>query len=121
MEDAIHVYGQGKPSEIAEHTLLPLERVKVLLHHAKVLAENVESETLCRNCNESNALTHSQYCLGCQLAIFKSLGDEAHQAEVNHLSLPDINLYSLRDTLAEKRQRTGTSRFQHSPKSVKGR
>lgn len=124
VEDAIHVYGQHKPSHIAAHTHLPIERVKVLLQHTKELVQGVASETLCSNCGELNALPHSNYCLPCQLALYKTLGDEAHQATLNQDNVyarPDTSLRSLRETLEEKRQRTGMSRFNPVPPSVKGR
>lgn len=124
VEDAIHIYGQHKPSHISVHTRLPIERVKVLLQYAKVLTQGVESETLCINCRELNSLTQSNYCLPCQLALYKTLGDEAHQAtlnQANRYALPDTSLRSLRATLEEKRQRTGASRLRSAPQSVKGR
>lgn len=124
VEDAIHIHGQDKPSQVAAHTHLPIERVKVLLQHAKVLAQNLESDELCTNCGKYNSLAKSEYCLRCQLALYKSLGDEASEAALNQgnaYAKPDTSLRSLRDALDEKRQRTGKDRFRPTPPSVKGR
>lgn len=122
MEDAIELYGQNNPTRIAAHTRLSLERVQVLLEHSQLLAQDMESDTVCTNCRTASALLKSKYCLSCQLALYKSLGDEAGQAAFNQSHLPaDTRSPSLREALEEKRQRTGSTRLFSAPPSVKGR
>ena len=123
IEDAIQLRNHVTPEDIAANTHLRLERVQDLMNRAGMLDDG-ESEDLCSQCREKVALKKSKYCLNCQLAMYKSLGDGAKQASLNHakpFTPPDTGLRSLRDTMDEKRQRTGGNRFRKNPPSVKGR
>jgi hypothetical protein len=124
VEDAIKIHGYERPIIIAAHTHLSPERVEHLIEDARIAAYGAHSEDPCSNCHVKKALFNSTYCLHCQLAIYNSLGDEAHLATLNqsnHYAQPDTSLTSLRATLDEKRQRTGGKRFRTPPQSVKGR
>jgi hypothetical protein len=122
IEDAISIYNKTTPSDISEHTHQTIKRIEHILEHQKVLAGSVESESTCSKCNEKPALSHSKYCLACQLAMYKSLGDSANLAAQNpvqpHKRL-DTSIQSLRSAMGQKRSRTGFNRIAPNP-SVKG-
>jgi hypothetical protein len=120
VEDAITVYHITTPSEIVAHTHLPLERVKEILKTSKVLAQEVDSETRCVQCKKRPATADSDICLACQLAMFKSLNDISSTLRA---TLPAANArekVSLRDTMEEKRSRSGFKKFNPATKSIKG-
>ncbi|MFP6596216.1 MAG: hypothetical protein VCC01_02065, partial [Candidatus Hydrogenedentota bacterium] len=54
--------------------------------HQKILAKDVESDSTCVKCNEKPALSHSIFCLTCQLAMYKSLCDEASLSAQNPIN-----------------------------------
>lgn len=126
IEDAISIHHSNSPAEIAEQTRIPLNRIEHILEHEQLLMDQGESDRTCSKCNAKPALTNAEYCLGCQLAMFKSLGDEANRAASN--SLPpyqksDSSLRSLKDTMDTKRSRAGFNRYKpnSSVKNQRGR
>ncbi len=124
VEDAIKIHGYERPEVIARHTHLTVDRVKHLLEDAKQAARGPESEELCSNCGERNALMKSTYCWDCQLTLYHNLSTEARQATMNQeqqAAQADTGINSLRETMEDKRRRTGAARFRKPQQSVKGR
>lgn len=122
IEDAIHLHRLGTPEAIANFTHLSPERVTEILEGGSIY--NNESEELCENCKKKPSLNHSDYCLGCQLAIYKSLGDNMTLAANTAPKAPDpfktSPLTALRNSLNDKRKRAGFNRFNPSTTSIKG-
>lgn len=123
IEDAIELQGLSRPADIAAHTHIPLDRVLILLKATDDPAHEGESGGICTNCRKNPALTHSKYCLGCQLSLYKTLGEEARTV-AKHPYIPDPKSrpkgLSAKEELAQKRNRAGFHRFDPSTKSVKG-
>ena len=123
IEDAIEIHGLTSPEQIAAHTHIPLERVHQLLLSKQNLAHEILGDEICSKCRKKPAMTHSRYCLGCQLALFKNLGDEARTV-AKHPYIPDPKSrpkgLSAKEELAQKRNRAGFNRFDPSIKSIKG-
>lgn len=122
IEDIIAVRGKLTPTEIANETLLPIKRIREILEQQKVLANNVESDELCTMCKANISLPHAAFCLSCQLAMYKSLGDEANLAAQNDVQpyrKPNASIESMRNAMAAKRDRAGFNRYSPNP-SVKG-
>lgn len=101
-------------SQIVHDTQLPRERVQSILRGARILTRGMRPEGSCTKCAEREAMPDCDYCLGCQLELFKSLGDLAADATETMLNrTPSPRKPSnLRAALHEKRRRTGTYRFQ---------
>lgn len=86
VEDTIADNENATPSDIADRTRLPVDRIRQILEHQKILAKDVESDSTCAKCNEKPALSHSRFCRACQLAMYKSLGDEASLSAQNPIN-----------------------------------
>ena len=123
IEDAIEIHGITTPEELAAHTHISLERVNQLLFSKEELAHEVEDQEICANCRKKPTMPRHRYCLSCQLALFKTLGDEARTVAKKPY-IPDPKSrpkgLSAKEELAEKRNRAGYNRFDPSIKSVKG-
>jgi len=123
IDDAIHVHDLSTPESIAEHTHLSVERVSQLLTASFSEEDTQSSDDTCSMCGKNPAMNQSSYCLGCQLAMYKSLGDNARSVSDNPL-YPDpakpSPTFSARSALTEKRNRAGFNRFDPTTTSVKG-
>ncbi|HIA47543.1 MAG TPA: hypothetical protein EYN96_06125 [Candidatus Hydrogenedentes bacterium] len=86
VEDTIADNENATPSDIADRTRLPVDRIRQILEHQKILAKDVESDSNCAKCNEKPALSHSRFCRACKLAMYKSLGDEASLSAQNPIN-----------------------------------
>jgi hypothetical protein len=91
---------------------------------SNLLAHEVEKDELCFKCGLKPAQPGSELCLGCRLEIHKSLGDAAIDVgqkivEVQRRPESYLKGVSARTALEMKRQRTGTHRFDPSPKQRK--
>lgn len=110
-------------SEIAAATNMKLNQIQSILSDAKVMSRQLRSEGRCRKCDRFGRLPDAEFCLACQLELYKSLGDAAAglpDLEALGVSLRDRPMY-VHDTLDEKRRRTGSHRFSVQTPSVKGR
>lgn len=109
-------------SAIAADTRLHETRVRQILRDAPVLARELEPEGVCSQCGERQALASSGRCIGCQLALYKSLGDVVADVRYGPRIKPSETSGRMRVLAAvqEKRRRTGTYRFNVVPQSIKG-
>jgi len=121
VEEAITLYHKITPSEIAAHTHLPQERVNEILKTSKVLAQDVDSESVCTQCKKRPATADSDICLACQMAMFKSLNDISATLRATSSATKKPQSVSLRDTMTEKRSRSGFKKFNPVTQSIKGR
>ena len=123
IEDTLAVHGILSPGEIANIIHLSLNRVLQVLDHGENLPTDTASESRCKKCNSKPTLPHAQYCLACQLAIYKALGDEANRSALNDVkSQQDQNtasIASVRETMDAKRARAGFNRKAPNP-SIRG-
>jgi len=106
IEDTIANQQNATPSEIATQTRLPIKRIRQILEHQKITANETDSDSTCTRCNEKPALSHSRFCLTCQLAVYKTLGDEANvstQNPVKAMEKSDSSIQSLKETMNMKR------------------
>ncbi len=87
-----------------------------------MLARDLDPEGTCSQCGEREALASSERCIGCQLALYKLLGDVV--ADVTFaLAMKPLGTAGRTHVLAavqEKRRRTGSYRFNTAPQSIKG-
>ncbi|PCJ54678.1 MAG: hypothetical protein COA73_14150 [Candidatus Hydrogenedentota bacterium] len=120
IQEAILLQHAATDTEIAELTRLSIERVRQILRESKVLALGVESDAICSKCQKRNALAESAYCLRCQLAMYRNLGDVAQELGRMAKKKPDEKHKSVRDAMEEKRRITGMHRFNPATKSIKG-
>ncbi|MFP6584052.1 MAG: hypothetical protein VCD00_16045 [Candidatus Hydrogenedentota bacterium] len=122
IENAIWLHKLTMSATIGKYTRLSIERVTQLLEGEGAYRRD-DSSVDCANCKKKPALDNSKYCLACQLAVYKSLGDNAERA-AQAPAKPDpfktSPLTSLRNTLEEKRNRAGFNRFNPSTPSIKG-
>lgn len=109
-------------SEIAADTRLDKTRVRKILRDAPVLARDLEPEGTCSQCGEREALASSGRCVGCQLALYKSLGDVVADVTFAPRIKPSETAGRMHVLAAvqEKRRRTGSYRFNATPQSIKG-
>ncbi len=120
VQEAILLQHAATDTEIAEATRLPIERVRQILRDSKVLALGVESDAMCIKCEKRNALAESKYCLRCQLAMYRNLGEVAQDLGRIALQKQDTPHTTVRDVMEEKRRHTGMHRFNPATKSIKG-
>lgn len=126
IQDAISIHRCNRSDEIAEQTRMPIKRIEHILEHEQLLTNQDESDKTCSKCKSKPALVGFQHCLGCKLAMFKSLGDEANQAASNSIPAfqkPDSSLQSLKNAMDAKRSRAGFNRYKPnaSVKNQRGR
>ena len=108
-------------SEVASDTHLTTARVRAILRTAPILARELEPEGSCSQCGRPGALASSGRCIGCQLALYATLGDGARNvgAEVPEPTVRPRAMHVLR-AVQDKRRRTGSYRFDPTPRSIKG-
>ncbi|MBN4046822.1 hypothetical protein JYT90_00735 [bacterium AH-315-P07] len=122
IENVLTIQGNISPEDIAVQVHISVERVKSILERHELEVESTASDKACAKCNTRPALPNAQYCLSCQLTMFKSLGDEAHASAHNNVKAyeaPDSSIASLRETMDRKRSRGGFNRMTPN-RSVKG-
>ncbi len=87
-----------------------------------MLARGLDPDGTCSQCGVRRALASSGRCVGCQLALYKSLGDVA--SDVAYAPRPKTAMGGGRmhilAAVQEKRRRTGSYRFFAAPQSIKG-
>ena len=78
------------------------------------------SKKRCLRCGGHGTLLDLGLCVGCGLALYKSLGDAA--MELSHAKRPEqpARPISVLDAVQEKRRRTGSYRFFAAPSSIRG-
>ena len=122
IESAIEMGNLRTVSDLAADTRLPRACVRKILREAPVLARGLDPDGMCSQCGERRALASSGRCVGCQLALYKSLGDVA--AEVRYAPRPKATQEGGRmhvlAAVQEKRRRTGSYRLLPAPQSIKG-
>lgn len=110
------------PEEIAQLTGLGLDEVRAIVHRSNLLSHEINDERLCSFCEERPAQPASRYCLRCRIKLNEELGKAAKEiAERTHPELEHFVPQSAQSTgvvsaLAEKRRRTGSSRFDPTPR-----
>lgn len=125
VEDAIRRTGKRGTRDIADITGLDAREVKRTMKSSHMLAHAGLSEDICSKCNSQNAQKGSRFCLQCRLELHKSLGDAAGtllddiHARRSRTLKEDLKRISPSDLLEDKRRRTGTHRFDPSPKQSK--
>jgi hypothetical protein len=122
IEDTIAVHGNLSATEISEMVHLSVKRVERLLTHLEPTEKESTSGESCEKCKLRPRLANAKLCLTCQLAMFKSLGDEVNHAAHNNIKAyekPDSSIGSLRDTMEIKRDRGGFNKMTPNT-SVKG-
>ena len=109
-------------SEIAADTRLHETHVRKILRDSPVLARELEPEGACSQCGELQALASSGRCIGCQLALYKSLGDVVADVTFAAAMKPSetAGRTHVLAAVQEKRRRTGSYRFNAAPQSIKG-
>lgn len=116
--------GVDTPRKIAAATGLGVAKIKKALRRSFLLAHAVDTRDTCVKCAARPAQRGSDYCLVCRLELFSSLGKAAGELEGKveaQRRKPEAELggMSVRDALARKRRRTGSYRFDPSPKRSK--
>lgn len=122
VEAAIETQRARTLSAVVAHTRLDETRVKEILRDAPVLARDLEPEGTCSECGRREALASSGRCVGCQLALYKSLGDVVADAEFASAMGPleTAGRMHVLAAVQDKRRRTGSYRFNSTPQSIKG-
>ena len=122
IESAIETRNARTVSDLTADTRLPRARVRKILRQTPVLAQGLEPDGTCIQCGLRIALASSGRCVGCQLALYKSLGDVA--SDVAYAPRPkatkDGGRMHILAAVQEKRRRTGSYRFLPAPQSIKG-
>lgn len=122
VESVIQMRHARTVSDVTAATRLPRARVRKILREAPVLAQGLDPDGMCSQCGERHALASSGRCVGCQLALYKSLGDIA--AEVRYAPRPratqERGRMHVLAAVQEKRRRTGSYRLLPAPQSIKG-
>lgn len=122
VESAIETRHARTVSDVTAATRLPRTRVRKILRQEPRLAQGLEPDGACSQCGGHRALASSGRCVGCQLALYKSLGDVA--AAVAFAPRPktirDRGRMHILAAVHEKRQRTGSYRFHPATRSIKG-
>lgn len=124
IQGAMERSGLKTAKQIAKHIGLPVAKVHKVLNSSSLLAHAVTTNEICVSCNERPAQPAAEYCLSCRLELHKSLGDAAGdlQAQVQARARRSEAQYrdaGVSDLLARKRRRTGSYRFDPSPKRSK--
>ncbi len=122
VEAAIDTQRARTLSAVVAHTGLDETRVRRILRDAPLLARELEPEGMCSECGRREAVASSGRCVGCQLALYKSLGDVAADAALASAMGP-LETAGRTHVLAavqEKRRRTGSYRFNSAQQSIKG-
>lgn len=117
--------GASNVRDIAKNTGFSRSEVAKTIQSSHYLSHVANSDEICTQCRERFAQQGSLYCLACRLALHKSLGDAAtatRDGEKKRPKKPEDRMKSLTttDALREKRRRTGSHRFDPSPKLRKG-
>jgi hypothetical protein len=124
--EAIEKRGLRKPSEIAEFTGVPIEKVIELVENSTLLSHEIEVERMCAACKERPAQKHADYCFHCRLMLNKAFGEAAklmgqiHDREKRmKSSKPDSSdfLTSVDEALKHKRNRRSNPRSNPTPKN----
>ncbi len=122
IESAIEMRNARTVSELSANTRLPRARVQKILREAPVLARGLDPDGTCSQCGMRRALAGAGRCVGCQLALYKSLGDVA--ADITYAprtrATEDRGRIHILAAMQEKRRRTGSYRFLPPPQSIKG-
>ena len=121
VESSVDARKRQTLSEIAADTHLSKARVRTILRNAPLLARELEPEGNCSQCGRIDALASSGRCIGCQLALYATLGDGALNVKVKPAE-PELRpraMHVLR-AVQDKRRRTGSYRFDPTPRSIKG-
>lgn len=121
VDNAIEQQGKKTPKAIADYTGIPLATVKQILKTSLSRAHDTLPDALCTQCEKRPAQKASDLCLQCRLSMYRSLGDTADELQERVVfgePEPDTikDRLSIGNTLAEKRRRTGSYRFDPSPK-----
>lgn len=122
IDNAIEKRGKRSPGEIAELTGLSVGKVKAVIRSSRPRSYDTVVEDLCNRCGKRPRQEASDYCFQCRLDMYRSFSDAADAAWEKASKAPTEEIekkLSVRATLAEKRRRTGTYRFNPSPKYQK--
>ncbi len=109
--------------ETATNTDSPERPVGSTARGARVPGRNPRSEKRCASCGVKEPLAGADNCLGCQLALYKALGDLAAEVARGRpiAGLRRPRPMYVRDMVHQKRRRTGSYRFTPVTPSIKGR
>ena len=118
IDNAIEKRGRKSPTEIADLTGLAVGKIKAVIRSSRPLSYDTLVEDLCSRCGKRPRQEASDYCFQCRLNMYRSFSDAADAVWEKASKAPAEEIQkklSVRDTLAQKRRRTGTYRFNPSP------
>jgi hypothetical protein len=100
--EAIEQLQMITPQEIAEATGLDPHEIRRIVRDTRNLRNKVVLYDTCSKCGEHPPLPGSDFCLRCQLSLFKDFGDEARELSRKSEALgPNLSLTgSANDTRA---------------------
>lgn len=123
IQDAVERHGKKNAKEIARFLSTPLAKVKTAIRSSRLLAHDLGEEDLCKRCNTNLAQRGSEFCLDCRLEVHKSIGAITRDLKENvALERParlDQSRMNIGAALQDKRRRTGTNRFDPTPRQIK--
>ena len=125
IENAIEVHGHKSVKAIANFTKLPEKIVKRVLRSSRVLSHEVSLGEVCKRCEKRASVARLQYCAICLLHIQAELYQTVEDISAKNKKRfvrPTARLQRMnaRESIAEKRKRTGSHRFNPAPRPVKG-
>ncbi len=120
IDDAIEKHGKRSPTEIADFTGLTVGKVKAVIRSSRPRSYDTLVEDLCDRCGKRPRQEASDYCFQCRLDMYRSFSEAADAAWEKAVNSPSEEeeiekSLSISATLAQKRRRTGTYRFNPSP------
>lgn len=127
VDQAVDVYGCKTVSEIAERTGMSSDDVLQIVRHTPGLRDLVESEAVCERCQERPATSVSPYCLNCRMELNRAFSKAAADLLRRLRFREDIRTQqpvgyqhmSVLQELRVKRTRTGSYRFDPTPRRAK--
>lgn len=123
IQDAVEHHGKKTSRAIARFLKVPLARVKRAIRSSRTLAHDLGEEDLCKRCNIHLAQRGSELCLECRLEVHKSIGaitkDLEETVRLERPNRMDQSRMTAGDALEDKRKRTGTHRFDPTPRQTK--